>query len=61
MKGKNSRYAGTARSQHTFERHSGTGKGREMVKEGHGKGNWGNPIEETRVLTGINAEDAAEI
>jgi hypothetical protein len=47
-------------SKHTYERHSGTGVGKEIAKEGHGKGNWGNPIEEARILTGITAEEAAE-
>jgi len=29
-----------------FERHSGTGRGKEVSKGGSGKGNWGNPKEE---------------
>lgn len=49
---------GTARSEHTFDRQSGTGRGRELAKEGHGKGNWGCATEDNRALTGIHAEDA---
>ena len=60
LKGKHAKYEGSARSNHTLERHSGTGRGKEIAKEGHGKGNWGNPLEEARVLEGISAEEALE-
>ena len=60
MKGKHAKYEGSARSKHTLERHSGTGIGKEIAKEGHGRGNWGNPIEEARTFEGISAQDALE-
>jgi len=50
------------RAKHTYERHSGLpgDTSKEVRKEGHGIGNWGNPLEEARHLTGIKAEEAAE-
>ncbi|XP_042065897.1 RGG repeats nuclear RNA binding protein A-like [Salvia splendens] len=39
------------RPRRTFERHSGTGRGNEMKREGSGRGNWGAPEDELAPLT----------
>lgn len=43
FRGKNQHYHGNPRQPfHPFDRKSGTGRGKEMAKGGHGKGNWGD-------------------
>ena len=46
--GKGERFAGKPRSRHPYDRKSGTGRGKEVAKDGHGRGNWGNIEEEAR-------------
>jgi len=41
-RGKADRFMGNPRQTHPFDRKSGTGKGKEAPKGGHGKGNWGD-------------------
>ena len=41
-RGKKEGFTGNPRQPHPFDRKSGTGKGREATKGGHGKGNWGD-------------------
>lgn len=42
-RGKHDSYMGNPRqTHHPFDRKSGTGKGKEVTKGGHGKGNWGD-------------------
>jgi len=41
-RGKKEGFMGNFRQSHPFDRKSGTGKGREVTKGGHGKGNWGD-------------------
>jgi len=42
-RGKHDTFMGNPRQiNHPFDRKSGTGKGREINKGGHGKGNWGD-------------------
>jgi len=56
-KGKEERYVPhPVTAKHDLDRHSGTGRGREVPKEGHGKGGWGNIEEEARSYKGIHAE-----
>jgi plasminogen activator inhibitor 1 RNA-binding protein len=47
-RGKTSHYKGKPRQfgDHPFDRKSGTGRGRELAKGGHGKGNWGDVRDE---------------
>jgi hypothetical protein len=40
------RFAGKQFAKHPYDRRSGTGRGRDVAKEGHGKGNWGKPVED---------------
>lgn len=41
--GKREEYQGKPREQwHPYDRKSGTGRGKELPKGGHGRGNWGN-------------------
>lgn len=42
---------------HPYDRKSGTGRGRELVKSGHGKGNWGNLGDELQVTRLDTAEE----
>lgn len=42
-----------------FDRHSGTGRGKEVSKSGSGKGNWGNPKEEAEHAEKEHLEDVA--
>lgn len=37
---------------HPFDRRSGTGRGRDVAKGGHGKGNWGKPADEVNATEG---------
>lgn len=56
-RGKSSGFRGKPRHQgdHPYDRKSGTGRGRELAKGGHGKGNWGDVKDE---ITGqIDAAD----
>ena len=42
-RGKTHYYSGKPREDyHPYDRKSGTGRGREVKREGHGKGNWGS-------------------
>ncbi|XP_044503653.1 RGG repeats nuclear RNA binding protein A-like [Mangifera indica] len=41
------------RPRRTFERHSGTGRGNEIKREGSGRGNWGSQIDE---ISQVNEE-----
>jgi hypothetical protein len=55
--GKREGYLGKPREQwHPYDRKSGTGRGRELPKSGHGKGNWGNLGDE---LKNIDLNDEA--
>jgi hypothetical protein len=47
-RGKSSAFRGKPRHQgdHPYDRKSGTGRGRELAKGGHGKGNWGDVNDE---------------
>ena len=46
---KEEHFEGKPREQwHPYDRKSGTGRGRGAPKEGHGKGNWGNPDEDVK-------------
>ena len=47
-RGKSTHYKGNPRhvGDHPFDRKSGTGRGREAAKGGHGKGNWGDMRDE---------------
>jgi plasminogen activator inhibitor 1 RNA-binding protein len=56
-RGKNAHYKGKPRQgDHPFDRKSGTGRGRELNKGGHGKGNWGDVRDEIQ-----GQQDAATI
>jgi len=44
--GQTERFPGKRFAKHEFDRKSGTGRGRDFAKDGHGKGNWGKPIED---------------
>jgi hypothetical protein len=47
--GKEEHYAGKRREQwHPYDRKSGTGRGRELAKGGHGKNNWGDVKDELK-------------
>eukprot|EP00826_Nyctotherus_ovalis_P064216 TRINITY_DN9414_c0_g1_i2.p2 TRINITY_DN9414_c0_g1~~TRINITY_DN9414_c0_g1_i2.p2 ORF type:complete len:362 (-),score=112.17 TRINITY_DN9414_c0_g1_i2:68-1153(-) len=37
------KFTGNPNARHPFDRHSGTGRGTEIPKRGHGPRNWGNP------------------
>lgn len=39
------------RPRRTFDRHSGTGRGYEMKRDGSGRGNWGNEADEVAPVT----------
>lgn len=45
-RGRGEKKGGKPLKHEGFERHSGTGRGKEISKGGSGKGNWGNPKEE---------------
>jgi hypothetical protein len=72
-RGKTSHYKGARRHQddHPFDKKSGTGRGREVAKGGHGKGNWGDNRDEITgqidaanidkpVVEGVVPEEGAE-
>ena len=42
---------------HPFDRKSGTGRGKEVTKGGHGKNNWGNLRDEVDILPDIDTID----
>lgn len=43
FQGKHEGFTGKQREQwHPFDRKSGTGRGKELIKGGHGKANWGD-------------------
>lgn len=41
---------------HPYDKKSGTGRGRELAKSGHGKGNWGN-LEDELYVTGLDTAE----
>lgn len=58
-KGKEERYEPYhLAAKHTLDKQSGTGRGREVPKDGHGKGGWGNLEEEARLYKGVHADEA---
>lgn len=59
--GKTEHYQGKPRAKHMgYDRKDGTGRGRGLPKDGHGKGNWGNIGEEARANSGATAEALLE-
>lgn len=50
---------GTREGKREFDRHSGTGRGKEVSKGGAGKGNWGN--EKAEALEAEKRGDAADV
>jgi len=61
-RGKTSHYRGARRhaDDHPFDRKSGTGRGRDLTKGGHGKGNWGDIRDEvTGQIDAANIEKPA--
>jgi hypothetical protein len=56
--GKHDAFQGKSREQwHPFDKKTGTGRGKELPKGGHGKGNWGNLDDELKA-TGLVIDES---
>jgi plasminogen activator inhibitor 1 RNA-binding protein len=59
--GKHEGFQGKPREKwHPYDRKSGTGRGKELPKSGHGKGNWGNLGDELK-MTDMSARETEKI
>lgn len=60
--GKHEGYEGKAREHwHPFDRKSGTGRGKELPKGGHGKANWGDLRDEIVMMGGLSVEQVKNV
>lgn len=60
--GKHEGFEGKAREHwHPFDRKSGTGRGKELPKGGHGKANWGDMGDELKSLQGGQVMEIPEV
>jgi plasminogen activator inhibitor 1 RNA-binding protein len=59
-KGKTLHYRGNPREKHPYDRRSGTGRGIEIKKDGHGKFNLGRPEDVLRPEATEGAEEVPE-
>lgn len=60
FKGKTLHYKGNPREKHPFDRKSGTGRGIDIKKQGHGKYNLGKPEDVLRPEAEEGATDVPE-
>lgn len=54
------KFTGNPNARHPFDRHSGTGRGTEIPKRGHGPRNWGNPEDDYKNEQRLAEEPAEE-